>query len=90
MKLTTIPPTQKENREELLTLAVDLLGDVIALNCVLEQLGPDSPWDGPVGETLLNKLNDFIRHGSREIAQLSAWLTQSSQGSLVRDQPSTI
>lgn len=90
MKLTTIPPTQKENREELLTLAVDLLGDVIALDCILEQFGPDSPWDGPVGETLLNKLNDFIRHGSREIAQLSTWLTQSSHGSLERDQPSTI
>ena len=37
-------PTQKENREELLTLAVDLLGDAILLDCLLDRLGPDSPW----------------------------------------------
>ena len=28
-------PTQKENREELLTLAVNLLGDTILLDCLL-------------------------------------------------------
>lgn len=90
MKFNIQPPTEKENREELLTLAVDLLGDVIALNCVLEQLGPDSPWDGVVRDALLNKLNEFIRYGSQEIDRISTWLTQSSQGSLGRDQPSTI
>lgn len=83
-------PTQKEYREELLALTVDLLGDVIALNCILEQLSPNSPWDGVVQDTLLSKLNDFIHQGSHDIAQISTWLTQSSQGSFGRDQPSVI
>lgn len=82
--------TQKENREELLALAVDLLGDVIALNCVLEHFTPDSPWDGVVRETLLNKLNDFIQQESQDLLFLTSHTVQSSHGSLGRDQPSVM
>lgn len=81
---------QDENREELLALAVDLLGDVITLNCVLEHFTPDSPWDGVARDTLLSKLNDFIQQGSRDLVFLTSLAVQSSQGSLGRDQPSVI
>lgn len=81
---------QDENREELLALAVDLLGNVITLDCVLEHFTPDSPWDGVVRETLLNKLNDFIQQESRDILLLTSHAVQSSHGSLGRDQPSVI
>lgn len=72
-------PTQKENREELLTLAVDLLGDVIALDCVLDRLGPDSPWDGIVADTLLEKLGCFLVQGAQDIALLAGLLTRRDQ-----------
>lgn len=72
-------PTQKENREELLTLAVDLLGDAILLDCLLDRLGPDSPWNGVVFDTLLNRLGSFLTQGAQEISFLSGLLTQRDQ-----------
>lgn len=72
-------PTQKENREELLTLAVDLLGDAILLDCLLDRLGPDSPWDGVVAAALLEKLGSFLAQGARDISLLSALLTRPDQ-----------
>lgn len=83
-------PTEKENREELLTLAVDLLGDSIALNCVAEHFHKNDPWDGIVRDTLLQKLGSMIRFNSEEIALMAGRIVQSSQGSLGRDQPSVI
>lgn len=72
-------PTQKENREELLTLAVGLLGDAILLDCLLDRLGPDSPWDGAVADALLERLGSFLTQGAREISFLTGLLTRQDQ-----------
>lgn len=72
-------PTQKENREELLTLAVDLLGDAILPDCLLDRLGPDSPWNGVVSDTLLNRLGSFLTQGAQEISFLAGLLTRRDQ-----------
>ncbi len=74
-------PTQKENREELLSLAIDLLGDAILLDCLLERLGPDSPWDGVVADTLLEKLGSFLTHGAQDVALLAELLARRDQES---------
>ena len=69
-------PTQKENREELLALAVDLLGDAVLLDCLLERYPGGAPWSGPVWNTLLDRLRSYISENSREIALLAGRLTQ--------------
>lgn len=72
-------PTQKENREELLTLAVDLLGDAILPDCLPDRLGPDSPWNGVVADTLLEKLGSFLTQGAQNITLLAGLLTRRDQ-----------
>ncbi len=72
-------PTQKEYREELLALAVDLLGDVLLLDCLLERLHHDPAWEGVIADTLLKKLNDFLSQNAQEITFLTKCLLAQRQ-----------
>lgn len=72
-------PTQKEYREELIALAVELLGDVLLLDCLLERLNHDHAWDGVVVDTLLDKLNDFLSQNAQEVTFLTECLLAQRQ-----------
>ena len=71
------PCMQQELREDLLSSATDLMGDVLLLDCLLERLERDgrAAWSGFVLDALLAKLDCYIGESSREVAFLAGLLT---------------
>lgn len=71
-------PREQELREELLSSATGLMGDVLLLDCLLDRLEREDldGWDGVVLETLLDMLSDFIREGCWETGFLARQLAE--------------